>query len=267
MTGRPWRWIFAFGAAATGLCLLLVAPVGNTSPADAVTMPSSLGAVLAPAHGALIQPRPNFDAGYYQNIVGPMTLTATITVPVVNCSNRATWGTKVEILAVTSSLNESTGTDEHGGGVDVGCSASNASPPGAPVYSGALCDPDASQCGVVPDPVAHGDSVTVAVAASGGCDPTCSSVTVTVTDTTEDWTESWSGTSAQPDFDTYVIAVGYPELAKFAKVDVSRVAVDGAGWSDAQRYALIDQAGHTLAKASKLGNGKTSFSVKWVRSQ
>jgi hypothetical protein len=254
---------------------MLMALVGNALSANAQSRraqpavlagSSDLGAVLAPMQSASGQPRPNFDAGYYQNIVGPLTVSAIVNVPSVNCRNKATWGTKVEMLAVTSSLNGST-RDEIGGGIDVGCSAANASPAGAPVYSGALCTPDAAACGVLADPVSPGDSVAVTVAAAGGCAPVCSSVTVTVNDTTQGWTENWTGSTPQSDFDTYVIAVGFPALAKFAKVSFSHVSVNGSGWSAAQRYELIDQGGKTLAKASKMGAGKTSFSVKWVRYQ
>ncbi len=54
-------------------------------------------------------------------------------------------------------------------------------------------------------------------------------------------------------------------MANFGKVAVSDVTINGGGFSG--RRANLVASGRTLARASALGKGKTSFSVKWVSSQ
>jgi len=247
-----------FVAAATGLGLVLVAPLVNVVSAGAVSVSRSPAArppapAWAPTAGARTVASALYS-GYYENLVGDTTLTSTLTVPTMKCTNHSTWGTPVGILALMDSMS---GQIEHGGGVEVGCS----SPTGTPSYAAALCDPTfTSGCGTLTNPVAPGDVVNVTVSA-GGCAPTCS-VTVTVTDTTEPWTESWTGPS-QSDFDTFVAVVGAPPVPDFGKVPLSNVTIDGGGFGG-RKYNLVDHAGRMLARASALSHGRTSFSVKWI---
>jgi hypothetical protein len=239
-----------------GLGLMLVAPVVNVLPANA-----SADAPPVPAAGSVNGARSGASAsysGYYENLVGASTLTSTLTVPTVKCSNHSTWGTQVGILGL---MDSSSGQVEHGGGVEVGCSSLT----GTPTYTGALCDPTfTSGCGALTDPVAPGDLVHVAVAASGGCNPTCSSLSVTVTDSTASWTESWSG-SSQSDFDAFMVVVGFPPVPSFSKVLVTNLSFNGDAFGQ-ERFNLVDHGGKTLARASALSKAKSSFNVKWVAS-
>jgi hypothetical protein len=216
---------------------------------------------VVPASATQSQTNSYEYTGYYAKIVGALELKATVTVPTVKCTNSATWGTDVGILALMDSPDPVAGTDEHGGGVEVGCAAVT----GAPSYAAALCNPTfAKGCGALADPVAPGDAVDVTVTAAGGCHPLCSSLVVKVNDTTQNWTETWSGTS-QSDFDTFVVAVGAPPLANFGKVTLTGVTSNGTGFQG-RKSNLIDSAGHTLARAGNFTAGRTSFSVKWLRS-
>lgn len=88
-------------------------------------------------------------------------------------------------------------------------------------------------------------------------------MTVKVTDTTHPWTETYTGTS-NSNFNTFVAAVGSPPLADFGTVTLSNVS-NGPTFQG-RRANLIDALGHTLARASALSNGRTSFNVRWTRS-
>jgi hypothetical protein len=239
-------------AAALGLGSMLAAPVASAQGTGTIPLAT---APLGPTSGARGEAS-SLYSGYYQNLVGALSLAATFTVPPVKCTNHSTWGSKVGVLAL---MDSSSGQLEHGGGVEVGCDGVT----GAPTYAGAICDPTfASGCGALSDPVAPGDMVKVTVVAAGGCSSTCSSVTVTVNDTTAPWTETWTG-SSQSDFDTFVAVVGAPPLPNFGKVALTSVTANGKGF-DGQRFNLVDHDGKTLARASSLRKGKTSFSVKWI---
>jgi hypothetical protein len=255
MKRRQLRWILGVAAAATGLGLMLVAPVVNALSADAATV----SAPALPALGLFSAGHAQSNSlysGYYENLVGADTLTSTFTVPTVKCTNKSTWGTDVGLLGL---MNSSNGQIEHGGGVEVGCSTLT----GTPTYAGALCDPNFSAgCGALADPVAPGDVVQVTVSAADGCAPTCASVSVAVTDSTADWTESWTG-SSQSDFDTFVAVVGSPPVPAFGKVQVTGVTINGSGF-DGQRFNLVDHSGRTLARASALSKGHTTFNVRWL---
>jgi hypothetical protein len=108
-----------------------------------------------------------------------------------------------------------------------------------------------------------GDDVTVTVSATGGCNPTCASVTTTVDDTTAKWTET-ATSAANSNFDTFVAVIGAPPLVDFGKVTVSNLSTDGLSFSGSKAN-LVDLNGHTLARAGALTRGRTSFTLKWVR--
>ena len=268
MKRRQMRWILVLVPTVVALCLMVVAPVADAVTAHASPVPApspAAPATFAPPVGALLVPpgrsqspkKPNDYSGYYENLVGALKLTSTITVPTVKCTNSATWGTVVGLLALANS----NVSGEHGGGVEVGCAPVT----GTPSYAAALCDPSFPKgCGALADVVLPGDTVAVTVTAAGGCNPACASVVVTVKDTTQSWTESWSGSSSQSDFDTFVVAVGASPLADFGKVTLTNVTSNGARFQG-QKFNLIDNAGHTLARAGNLSQAKTSFSVKWLR--
>ncbi|HEY7947657.1 MAG TPA: hypothetical protein VID75_08275 [Acidimicrobiales bacterium] len=225
---------------------------------------SALGPLTVPSAGARGTKKPNIYSGYYDNIVGALHLTASMTVPTVKCTNSITWGAAdVGVLAVMESPDPGPdgGIDQHGGGVEVGCAGLT----GAPLYAATLCGEPSlpTACTTLADPVAPGDSVNVDVAAAGGCRPTCASMVVTVKDTTQGWTESTSGTSDN-DFNTFVAAVGSSPLADFGKVTLTGVTTNGAGFSG-QRNNIVDDAGRTLARAGSFTNARTSFSVRWTR--
>jgi hypothetical protein len=245
---------------ATGLSLMLVAPSANALGAASAAAPVHSGpapgaALLVPTTGPRGGKAPNDYAGYFENVVGGLTLTSTVTVPTMKCTNSATWGAEVGLLGVVES-----GNNEVGGGVEVGC----ASVTGAPSYAAAVCDPTlTATCGTLANPVFPGDIVAVTVNASGGCKPGCSSFVVTLRDATRGWTESpWSGSTTSSDFDTFIAAVGFSPLADFGKVRLTDVSVNGTGW---QRSNIVDDAFHTLARTSGLTHDRTSFTVKWVR--
>jgi len=257
------RWILASTAAAAGLSLVLVAPMVDVVSAYATAPVASQSQLLVPPTGT---PSGTSDgySGYYENLVGPLTLSSTITVPTAKCTNTSTWATQIRLLAVIDSQTGSGNVGEHGGGVEIGCTKT-----GSPSYAAALCDPSLSSdlsysggCDSLTDPVAPGDAVTVTVTASGGCDPTCSSVATTVNDT-ETWSKS-AASASNSDFDTFVAVVGVPPLMDFGKVTVSRLSVSGAGFGG-QKTNLVDLAGHTLARAGRLTKGRSSFTLKWVR--
>jgi hypothetical protein len=243
--------------ALTGLSMVLVAPVLDATSATASTTAPLPPPALTSLNGSRATPSELYS-GYYENLVGAVTLQSTITVPTVKCTNHNTWGSQVGVLAL---MDSSSGQIEHGGGVEVGCGAL-----GAPSYKAALCDPNNSGCAAVSNPVAPGDTVTVQVAASGGCSSTCTSVTVTMTDSTEavPWTVTWTGES-QSDFDTFVAVVGSPPVPDFGKVVLSGTTINSAGFGG-ERFNLVDHANRTLARASALKSAQTSFSVKWVAS-
>ncbi len=274
MKRRQMRWILVFVSMATGLALLCAAPLSNAASAQAsavaarsetvsVPGPSALTPLTVPSTEANGTKMPNNYSGYYVNIVGALHLTASMTVPTVKCTNSITWGNDVGVVAVMNSPDPGPqgGTDEHGGGIDVGCARDT----GAPLYAAALCgEPTLPQgCSILSDPVDAGDAVTVDVAAAGGCRPTCASMVVTVKDTTQGWTETTSGTS-ENDFNTFVAAVGSSPLADFGKVTLTDVTSNGAGFSG-QRNNIVDEAGHTLARAGAFTDARTSFSVRWMR--
>ncbi|HXQ58858.1 MAG TPA: hypothetical protein VN799_02135 [Acidimicrobiales bacterium] len=247
---------------APALTNALSSPASAVPSTNSVPAPAALGALAVPTPATLGAKNPNNYSGYYANIVGALHLTATMTVPTVKCTNSTTWGSDVGILAIMDSPDPVAGTDEHGGGIEVGCAGVT----GTPLYSAVLCGEPTlpSGCTTLADTVLPGDSVAVDVAAGGGCRPTCGSVVVTVMDTTQDWTESSSGTS-NSDFDTFVAAVGSTPLVDFGKVTLTDVTSNGAGF-DGRRSNLIDDAGHTLARAGTFTKARTSFSVRWVRS-
>ncbi|HVC69452.1 MAG TPA: hypothetical protein VNC61_04210 [Acidimicrobiales bacterium] len=247
---------------------MLAAPLSDAIPANASPgpfRPAAAPALDVAAFDALTVPTgvirgvktPNYYSGYYANIVGSQILTATVVVPTVKCTNSATWGATVGLLALMDS-----GIDEHGGGVEVGCAPGN----GTPTYSAALCDPSfQKQCSALADTVAPLDTVVVTVAASGGCHPTCGSLTVTVHDTTQGWSESSPGGTSNSDFDTFVVALGSAPLPDFGKVTLSNVSSSAVSFRW-RKFNLIDAAGHVLARAGGFTNARRSFNVKWVRS-
>jgi hypothetical protein len=223
-------------------------------------VPSPVGLPLSVAAG---EAGPSPFAGYSENLLGPLTLTSTITVPTVKCSQQSTWGTEVSLVAVME--NQTTdATVEDGGGVSVGCTLT-----GSPAYAPVLCDPSLSGpssssagCESLDDTVFPGDIVQVTAAASGGCNETCSDVSATVKDVTEQWSESATGASGS-DFAAFVGASGGPPLARFGRITMSAVAVDGSRFSGV-RTDIVGFTGHTLARTGRLAKGG-AFTVKWVQ--
>ena len=249
------------GAVAAGLGLLCAALLVGVAPATAaVPFPTGLSTSASTMAGPA---GPSPFAGYSQNLLGPLTLTSTITVPTVKCADKSTWGTQVSLVAVME--NQTTdATVEDGGGVTVGCTLT-----GTPVYAPVLCDPSLSGpssssagCEVLADTVLPGDVVQVTAAAGGGCNETCTAVSATVKDGTESWSESATGSSGS-DFDVFVGASGGPPLVRFGTVSMSAVAVDGSRFGGV-RTNLVGFSGHTLAKASRFSKGGV-FTVKWVK--
>jgi hypothetical protein len=268
MKRRQFRWILVCLAAATGLCLVLVSPVVGAVTAGANDVASTSG--LVPTVPAAKRSPSNVGGYYDENLVGPLSLTTTVTVPTVKCTNSSTWGTDARVLAVMDGPAVAGGdaNAEHGGGVQVGCAALT----GTPSYAPIICDPTLSAdptysagCDTLADPLAPGDSLEISVDAGGGCDETCQSVVTTVTDTTEDWTETVTG-SSQSDFNVFVVVAGNPPLLNFGQVSLSDVTLDGAQFGGA-RANVVDLAGHVLARAGVLSKAHQSFTVKWVRAQ
>jgi hypothetical protein len=242
----------------TAVGAVLGALLLNALPATAA-VPSPAGLPTTVASGSA---GPSPFAGYSENLLGPLTLTSTITVPTVRCGNQSTWGTEISLVAVME--NQTTdATVEDGGGVSVGCSLT-----GSPVYAPVLCDPalsgpssSSAGCESLADPVVPGDVVQVMAAASGGCNETCSAVSATVKDVTEAWSESATGASGS-DFAAFVGASGGPPLVRFGRITMNAVAVDGSHFGG-QRTDIVGFSGHTLARTGRLSRGG-AFTVKWV---
>jgi hypothetical protein len=248
--------------------LVLVAPVVNVTPADASALTGPSGPVLLPPTGTRAATSDGYS-GYYENVVGPLTFSSSVTVAAAKCTNTSTWDTQVRLLGVLDSQTGSSGEGEHGGGVQVGCSKT-----GSPTYAAVVCDPSlpagpsvSTGCEALSstaDPVAPGDVVTVSVTAGGGCQPTCSSVTSTVNDATEHWSAPPVTSAANSDFDAFAAVAGNPPLVDFGKVTVSGLSVSGGGF-DGQKANLVDLGGRTLARASRLSRSGSSFTLKWLR--
>jgi hypothetical protein len=267
MMRRQLRWILASVVAATGLCVVLVASVANVVTADASVVSSTSG--LVPTVPGRLSPS-NVGGYYNENLVGPLSLAATVTVPTVKCTNSSTWGTQARLLAVMDGPTVAGGdaNAEHGGGVQVGCTALT----GTPSYAPVICDPSLSAdltysdgCDTLADPVAPGDTVKITVDASEGCDQTCGSVVTTVNDVTGDWTETVTG-SSQSDFNVFVVVAGDSPLLDFGRASMSDVSLDGAQFGGA-RANVVDLAGHVLARAGALSKVNQSFTVRWLRSE
>lgn len=178
MKRRQLRWISIFGSAAAAVGLILAATTAVTANASADSAASAPATAPAPpAWGALPVPAlraskvktPNPYSGYYANVVGGLALTATVTVPTVKCTNSTTWGSEVGLLTVADSPDAVSGTDEHGGGVEVGC----ASVTGTPIYAATLCGDVTTPkgCHTTADTVDALDSVQVSVTGSGAAIP------------------------------------------------------------------------------------------------
>jgi hypothetical protein len=268
MTRRQLRLILAGVAAAAGLSLVLVAPMVNALTADASALVSGSGPSLVPPTGTKGGTSDGYS-GYYENVVGPLTFSSSVTVAAVKCTNSGTWNTHARLLGVLDSQTGSSGNGEHGGGVQVGCTKT-----GSPVYTALLCDPSLSadpsflsgcdSLSSTADPVAPGDVVTVNVTAGGGCQPTCSSVTTTVNDSTEHWSATPVTSAANSDFDAFVAVVGTAPLVDFGKVTVSGLSMSGTSFAG-QKANLVDLSGRTLARAGRMNRSGSSFTLKWVR--
>jgi hypothetical protein len=268
MRRRQLRWILAGVAAAAGVSLVLAASAANAVPAPAVATVAGSGQLLVPPTGTRAGTSDGYS-GYYENVVGPLAFSSSVTVATAKCTNTGTWNTQVRLLGVLDGQTGSSGTGEHGGGVEVGCTKT-----GSPVYTAVLCDPsftgDPSFSGgcdalsATADPVLPGDVVTVSVTASGGCQPTCSSVTATVNDSTEHWSAAPVTSASDSDFDTFVAVVGNAPLVDFGKVTVSGLSMSGAVFAGSKAN-LVDLSGRTLARASRLTRSGSSFTLKWVR--
>jgi hypothetical protein len=262
------RWILAGIAAAAGLSLALVAPVADVVPANASTPAPGSNPLLVPPTGTRGGSSDGYS-GYYENVVGPLAFSSSLTVATAKCTNTGTWNTHARLLGVLDSQTGSSGNGEHGGGVEIGCTKT-----GSPVYTALLCDPSlsgdpafSSGCDALSttaDPVVPGDVVTVSVTAGGGCQPTCSSVTTTVSDSTGHWSAAPVTSASDSDFDAFVAVAGDAPLVDFGKVTVSGLSMSGTVFAG-QKANLVDLSGRTLARASRLTRGGSSFTLKWVR--
>jgi hypothetical protein len=255
------RRILVLLTAVTCLCLPAAVPAAASTPG---TPPGLVPTAPNGARG------PSDIAGYYEeNIVGPLALAATFTVPTLRCTKTATWDTEARLLVVLDGPTSVTGNAnaEHGGGIEMGCTKF-----GVPSYSLLLCDPTlsadpsyASGCDLLASPVAPHDVVSISAVAGGGCDPTCSSVAATV----DDLTRATSRTATSPsvsDFNAFVAAVGAAPLLDFGRVPVTGVTINGSRFGG-QRANLVDLSGHTLARAGVLSATQLKFNVRWVRVQ